>query len=73
VTILFVRNGHNTNQCDESSAAVALGPDATLGGPQLTEVYGSPTPPLPINIVACVAAPANVTSVPLNVSYNGPA
>jgi len=73
VTILFVRNGHNTNQCDESSAVVALGPFATLGGPQLTEVYGSATPPLPINIVACVVASANVTSIPLNVSYFGPA
>jgi hypothetical protein len=73
VTILVVREGHNTNQCNESSAVVALGPSATLGGPQLTEVYGSPTPPLPINIVACVVASANVTSVPLNVSYFGPA
>jgi len=73
VTILFVRNGHNTNQCGESSAVVALGPSATLGGSQLAAVYGSATPPLPINIVACIVASANVTSVPLNISYYGPA
>jgi hypothetical protein len=34
-------------------------------------VYGSPTPGLPINIVACVVASSNVTSVPLNISYFG--
>ncbi len=72
VAILFVKNGHDTNQCDESGAVVALGPSATLGGAQLAAVYGSATPPLPINIVACVVASANVTSVPLNISYYGP-
>jgi hypothetical protein len=72
VAILVLKNGHNTSQCDESGAVVTLGPSATLGGAQLTAVYGSPTPSLPINIVACVVASANITSVPLNIVYFGP-
>jgi hypothetical protein len=72
VTILFVKNGHNTNQCDEPGAVEPLGPSATFGGPQLALIYGSATPPLRINFVACVVASANVTSLPLNIVYFGP-
>jgi hypothetical protein len=71
VAILFVKNGHSTNQCDEASAVITLGPSSTFSGPQLASLYGSSTPALPLEIVACVAASSNVTSVPLNIVYYG--
>jgi hypothetical protein len=72
VAILFVKRGHNTNQCGESGAVEVLGPGGTLGGSQLGSIFGSATPLLPIQIVACVVASASVTSVPLNIVYFGP-
>jgi hypothetical protein len=71
IAILFVKLGHSTTECDNPGAVTPLGPSATFNAPQLKTVYGSATPPLPINIVACVIASANITSVPLNIVYFG--
>ncbi|HEX3801220.1 MAG TPA: hypothetical protein VHV75_00110 [Solirubrobacteraceae bacterium] len=70
--ILFVKPGHGTNDCDQSSAVVTLGPFGTLSGAGLASLYGSATPSLPITFVACVVASANVSSIPLRIVYFGP-
>jgi hypothetical protein len=70
--ILFLKPGHGTNECDQSSAVMAVGPGGSLSGAGLASVYGSASPALPITFVACVVASANVSSIPLRIVYFGP-
>ncbi len=72
VAIQFLKPGHSTSECDQSSAVMALGPGGTLSGAGLASLYGSAAPALPITFVACVVASANVSSVPLRIVYFGP-
>jgi hypothetical protein len=70
-TLLFVKPGKQTSQCGDPSATVPLAPRASLTAQQLTALYGSATPRLPVTFLACVTTPTpqSVSLTFVNITY----
>jgi hypothetical protein len=67
----FVKPGHSTQECGNSSAVILLAPGAALTAAQMTALYGSATPSLQnrIAFLACAGGATNASSVFLNIKY----
>jgi hypothetical protein len=70
-TLLFVKPGKQTSQCSDPTATVPLAPRASLTAVQLTTLYGSATPRLPVTFLTCLTTPApqSISLTFLNISY----
>lgn len=70
VTLFFVKPGFSTSQCSDPNATERVGPGAAMTALQMKTLYGSATPALPINFLACVGAPGlNISTTFINITY----
>ena len=70
-TLLFVKPGRSTNNCSDPQATVPVGPRGSMTAGQMTTLYGSGSPRLPINFLACLSTPTPALGGPrfLNITY----
>jgi len=68
-TLFFVKPGKSTINCGDSNATVGVAPRATMTADQMKTLYGSATPRLPINFLACISTPTPVSTTYLNITY----
>jgi hypothetical protein len=70
-TLLFVKPGKSTNDCSDPTATVRVTPRGMMTADQLKTLYGSPTPRLPINFLACLTTPTSqsISLTYLNINY----
>ncbi|QIM23149.1 hypothetical protein G7075_14160 [Phycicoccus sp. HDW14] len=68
--LLFVKPGRATSECNNPDAVVRLAPGASLSADELTELYGSANPALPVVFLACAEPTAAVYNwIPVRVTY----
>ena len=70
-TLLFVKPGKSTINCGDPNATVGVASRAAMTADQMKTLYGSATPRLPINFLACLATPTPQTfsSTPITITY----
>ena len=70
-TLLFIKPGKSTTDCSDPMATVAVGPRASMTADQMKTLYGSASPPLPVNFLACLTTPtpASISLTFLNITY----
>ncbi|HKY26329.1 MAG TPA: hypothetical protein VJM12_00130 [Pyrinomonadaceae bacterium] len=70
-TLLFVKPGKSTTDCSDSNATVQVAPRTMLTADQMKTLYGSTSPRLPINFLACVTTPTpqSIQLTFLNITY----
>lgn len=69
-TLRFVKPGKSTADCASADATITVAPRASLTADQLKTLYGSATPRLPVNFLACVSSTLpNVGLTFLNITY----
>lgn len=70
-TLLFVKPGRGTQDCGDPSATVPVAPRASMMADQLKTLYGSATPRLPVNFLACLTTPTpqSISLTFLNITY----
>jgi hypothetical protein len=71
-TLLFVKPGKSTNDCSDPKATVPVAGRATMTPDQMKTLYGSATPRLAINFLACLVTPTtqSLSLVFINLTYN---
>jgi hypothetical protein len=69
VTLFFIKPGHQSSECGNSSAVITLPPGATMTAAQMQTLYGSATPSLAQRIPFLACAATNHSSVSVNVQY----
>ncbi len=76
-TLLFVKLHHSTSECGDPNAVVALPEGATTTPTQMTDIFGSSTPPFspgsPLNAVVCFSGPnptPDFINLPMNVKFS---
>jgi hypothetical protein len=65
----FIKPGHSSRECGNSSAIIQLGPGQALSAAQMTALYGSATPSLASRIPFLACAATNTSVVFVNVKY----
>lgn len=73
----FLKHGYGSVDCGNPNAYVLLRPGETMTAEQLTTIFGSQTPALPVQFLACSGAVGQRTaeggltfpSLPLNITY----
>jgi len=70
-TLMFVKPGKSTNDCSDPNATLRVAPRAMMSADQMKTLYGSATPRLPINFLACLTTPTpqSISLTFLNISY----
>ena len=70
-TLLFVKPGKSTNDCSDPTATIRVAPRGMMTADQLKTLYGSQTPRLPINFLACLTTPTSqsISLTYLNITY----
>jgi hypothetical protein len=70
-TLLFVKPGKSTNDCSDRNATVPLAPRGMMTADQMKTLYGSATPRLAINFLACLTTPTpqSISLTFLNITY----
>lgn len=70
-TLMFVKPGKSTNECSDPNATLRVAPRAMMTADQMKTLYGSATPRLPINFLACLitTTPQSISLTFLNISY----
>lgn len=70
-TLLFVKPGKSTNDCSDPNAIVRVAPRAMMTADQMKTLYGSATPRLAINFLACLTTPTpqSISLTFLNITY----
>jgi len=70
-SLLFVKPGKSTADCSDPNATIVVAPRGTMTADQMKILYGSATPPLPINFLACLRTPTpqSITVTYLNLTY----
>lgn len=70
-TLLFVKPGKSTNNCSDPNATISVAPRATMTADQMKTLYGSATPRLAINFLACLTTPTSqsISLTFLNITY----
>jgi hypothetical protein len=68
-TLFFIKPGHQSSECGNSSAVITLPPGATMTAAQMQTLYGSATPSLSHSIPFLACAATNYSSVTVNVQY----
>jgi hypothetical protein len=70
-TLLFVKPGKSTNDCSDPNATVRVAPRATMTADQMKTLYGSATPRLAVNFLACLTTPTpqSISLTFLNITY----
>ena len=56
-TLLFVKPSQSTNNCSDPNATLRVAPGEKMTVDQMKTLYGSTTPRLPINFLACLTTP----------------
>ena len=65
----FPTAGNTTDDCNDTSKTILLGPGGALSSAQMAAIYGTSQPRLPIGIVACAAANPPPTTVLVTVTH----
>jgi hypothetical protein len=70
-TLLFLKPGKSSAQCGDPTATIPVPPRERLKPDQLQTLYGSSTPALPVNFLACLTTPTpqSISLTFLNISY----
>ena len=70
-TLLFVKPGKSTSDCSDPNATVRVAPRASMTADQMKTLYGSATPRLAINFLACLTTPTpqSISLTFLNITY----
>jgi len=70
-TLLFVKPGKSTTDCSDPTATLRVAPRGTMTQEQMKILYGSATPRLPINFLACLTTPnsQSISVTFLNLTY----
>jgi hypothetical protein len=70
-TLMFVKPGKSTSDCSDPNATLRVAPRAMMSTDQMKMLYGSATPRLPINFLACLTTPTpqSISLTFLNISY----
>lgn len=68
-TLRFVKPGKSTSDCGSADATITVAPRANLTADQMKTLYGSATPRLPVNFLACVSSTTPVSLTFLNITY----
>jgi hypothetical protein len=68
-TLFFIKPGHQSSECGNSSAVITLPPGAAMTAAQMQTLYGSTTPSLAQRIPFLACAATNYSSVSVNVQY----
>ncbi|HEV8370583.1 MAG TPA: hypothetical protein VGQ39_21725 [Pyrinomonadaceae bacterium] len=71
-TLMFVKPGQSTNNCSDTNATLRVAPGGNMTVDQMKTLYGSTTPRLPINFLACITTPTLQQSIGrtyLNITY----
>lgn len=70
-TLMFVKPGKSTTDCSDPNATLRVAPRAMMTADQMKLLYGSATPRLPINFLACLTTPTpqSISLTFLNISY----
>ena len=70
-TLLFVKPGKSTSDCSDPSATVRVSPRTTMTPDQMKSLYGSATPRLGINFLACLTTPTpqSISLTFINITY----
>jgi hypothetical protein len=69
VPLSFIKPGHQSSECGNSNAVVALAPGATMTAAQMQTLYGSATPSLAQAVPFLACAATNASSVSVNIKY----
>jgi hypothetical protein len=69
IYISLVKKGYSTADCNNSNAVVVLGPGRSTTPNDISAIYGSATPALPVGIVACISV-QTVSSLPNSVAVD---
>jgi hypothetical protein len=68
--LLFVKPGESTADCGDPNAVVLLAPGNSLTAAEMTELFGSETPDLPIVFLACAQfTPTLYDYIPIRITY----
>ena len=68
-TLMFVKPGKSTNDCSDPTATVRIAPRAMVKPDQMKILYGSATPRLPLNFLACITTPTMQSTQPITVTF----
>ena len=70
-TLLFVKPGKSTSDCSDPNATLRVAPRGVFTADQMKTLYGSATPRLPINFLACLTTPTpqSISLTFLNITY----
>jgi hypothetical protein len=70
-TLLFVKPGKSTTDCSDPNATVRVAPRGMMTPDQMKTLYGSASPRLPINFLACLTTPTpqSISLTYLNLTY----
>lgn len=70
-TLMFVKPGKSTINCGDPTATIRVAPRAAMTADQLKTLYGSASPRLPINFLACLTTPTpqSISLTFLNITY----
>jgi hypothetical protein len=69
VALSFVKPGHSTTECGNSSSVVTLGPNQMMTPDQMKAAFGSEKPKLPATFLACAASNQSLSLVFINITY----
>ena len=70
-TLLFVKPGKSTTDCSDPTATLRVAPRGMMTADQMKILYGSATPRLAINFLACLTTPTpqSISLTFLNITY----
>jgi hypothetical protein len=69
VTLFFIKPGHQSSECGDSSAVITLAPGATMTIAQMQTIWGSATPSLSQRLPFLACAATQASNVTVNVQY----